>query len=578
MRLKRRIKKYDVEIRSILDINSTFWGYLKMFRKNDGHLQNNLFNSLYGMDSRLALKLQKSWAARFYEHVFCEIDESLFVPLYSSDNGRPNFPVNIFIGLELIKHLKEYTDEALLDEYAFNYQISFALGLRTLGERYFAPRTLYEFRSRLYNYSLEHPDRADPMFAQFEKLTDHFIKVAGLSTSEGRMDSTQIMSNIKLGGRLSLAYDVLACGVKALPEILLNDSLKIFLKADYKTQFLYQLKATDIFSRIQSVINHCVELLRLVEGQPELKHNPAIQIVDRFLKEQATFIEEQNQWIAKGNREISSKALQSAHDGDATYRKKGGKHHVGYALNLLETCADENPVQIVTHFEIASNTTSDIEMLNASLPNAEKLGVKDLYTDGGYYSPKIVEEAEAHGITMHYTDMTGRKTSSNKLPYSSFTIEDKEKIVLCPAKQAPLRTNFNEKNGILSAHFKLEICNECAQKDTCRVKFQKKDTVLYVSQKALDTEEIRMKITNKKERKESTSKRAAIEGTNSALKRAHSAGKLKVRGIVKCGLVIGAKIIAHNFRQLARFFKGEIREKAIKKLSTFNQGIPVSTC
>ena len=67
---------------------------------------------------------------------------------------------------------------------------------------------------------------------------------------------------------------------------------------------------------------HCVQLLRLVEGQPELKDNPAIQIVERFLKEQATFIEEQNQWIAKGNREISSKALQSAHDGDATYRKK----------------------------------------------------------------------------------------------------------------------------------------------------------------------------------------------------------------------------------------------------------------
>ena len=52
-----------------------------------------------------------------------------------------------------------------------------------------------------------------------------------------------------------------------------------------------------------------------------------------------------------------------------------------------------------------------------------------------------------------------------------------------------------------------------------------------ISQKALDTEEIRMKI--KEERKESTSKRAAIEGTNSSLKRAHSAGKLKVRGIVK---------------------------------------------
>ena len=53
------------------------------------------------------------------------------------------------MGLDLIEEIREYTDEVLLDEYSINYQISFALGLRTLGERYFAPRTFYEFLARL---------------------------------------------------------------------------------------------------------------------------------------------------------------------------------------------------------------------------------------------------------------------------------------------------------------------------------------------------------------------------------------------------------------------------------------------
>ncbi|MCR6546975.1 transposase [Dehalobacterium formicoaceticum] len=185
-----------------------------MFRENNEHLQQNLFNNLFTMDSRLAKKLEKSWPAFFYEHVFCKIDESLFSPLYCSDNGRPNFPVNILMGLDLIKEIRGYTDEVLLEEYAYNFQISYALGLRTLEERYFASRTLYEFRARLYNYSLEHPEEADLIFTQFEKLTDHFIKVAGLDTDEARMDSTQIMSNIKLAGRISLAYDVLVNGIK----------------------------------------------------------------------------------------------------------------------------------------------------------------------------------------------------------------------------------------------------------------------------------------------------------------------------------------------------------------------------
>lgn len=85
-----------------------------MFKENKEHLQQDLFNNLYTMDSRLAQKLQKSWASLFYEHVFCKIDESLFAPLYCSDNGRPNFPINILISLDLIKEIRGYTDEVLL--------------------------------------------------------------------------------------------------------------------------------------------------------------------------------------------------------------------------------------------------------------------------------------------------------------------------------------------------------------------------------------------------------------------------------------------------------------------------------
>ncbi|WP_427910095.1 hypothetical protein [Pelotomaculum schinkii] len=46
-----------------------------------------------------------------------------------------------------------------------------------------------------------------------------------------------------------------------------------------------------------------------------------------------------------------------------------------------------------------------------------------------------------------------------------------------------------------------------------------------------------------------------MEGTNSALKRGQGANKLYVRGQVKCSLVLGMKIIGHNFQQLKKFFK-----------------------
>jgi hypothetical protein len=47
--------------------------------------------------------------------------------------------------------------------------------------------------------------------------------------------------------------------------------------------------------------------------------------------------------------------------------------------------------------------------------------------------------------------------------------------------------------------------------------------------------------------------RAAIEGTNSALKRGHELDKLKVRGFVKCNMVVGFKVLAHNFKRFANY-------------------------
>lgn len=66
--------------------------------------------------------------------------------------------------------------------------------------------------------NMENPDQEDLIFGQFENLTGQFIELAGSNTKEQRMDSTQIMTNIKLAGRLSLVYDVLTQAVKACPR------------------------------------------------------------------------------------------------------------------------------------------------------------------------------------------------------------------------------------------------------------------------------------------------------------------------------------------------------------------------
>ena len=77
---------------------------------------------------------------------------------------------------------------------------------------------------------------------------------------------------------------------------------------------------------------------------------------------------------------------------------------------------------------------------------------------------------------------------------------------------------------------------------------------------------------DKQDRNENGNKRAAIEGTNSALKRTYGVGKLRFRGLVRCRLTMGLKTIAHNFHQIVRFFHGDTRQK-YKKIADTCQGI-----
>jgi hypothetical protein len=75
-----------------------------MFRANHNHNQQTLLDSTRWMNPKIREKLEKSWAPIFYEHVFCKIDEEPFAVLYGT-TGKPNFPVNILLSLEYIKHM-----------------------------------------------------------------------------------------------------------------------------------------------------------------------------------------------------------------------------------------------------------------------------------------------------------------------------------------------------------------------------------------------------------------------------------------------------------------------------------------
>ena len=533
-----------------------------MFRKNNSHDQDRLFSHFEDLDIRLKNRLLKTWAPLFYEHVFSQIDEAPFAVLYCDDNGRPNFPINILLSLEFIKHWKDLTDEELLEQASFNYQVAFAIGLRNLGEEYIAPRTLYNFRERIYRHTLENQETGDLIFDQFVKLTNHFVELAQVKTDEQRMDSTFVSPNIQKAGRMALAFDVLLHAVEQCPEEILPDNLREVATPVFKTNLLYKTKASGTQSRLESLLGLSAELLDLVKEKEELASSQPLLLLARFLREQGIWSEEDRKWKARESKDMSANSLQSAHDADATYRKKGNHTSSGYVCNLTETCSKDNEAQLITDYVLEPNTISDVTMIQNQLPDIkERTDLKNLYTDGGYYGESVDEIAREKNVELHFSAMTGKKPNADKMTFDQFEIDQKQRILTCPEKQAPDRAAFDKQSKILSAHFDVEICKQCPRLEECPVKLQKKEAVIRVSQKRLLSDETRAKL-EAGGRQETTNRRAAIEGTNSALKRGQGMDKLEVCGINKCRVVVGLKVIGHNFQQTLHCLNRQLKKLA----------------
>lgn len=180
-----------------------------------------------------------------------------------------------------------------------------------------------------------------------------------------------------------------------------------------------------------------------------------------------------------------------------------------------------------------------------------------MYVDGGFHSEDIHQTASDNDIEIHLTNMTGREPTK-KMPVTDFEIDEHTNVIKkCPGGYIP--TNAGVSNSQTCAHFPHEECANCSLKDKCYSKRQVKDCVVRISLKAVNVSRERQAM--KENKRENTSKRAGIEGTNSALKRS-GLNKLDVRGKGKAKVVSALKVTAQNIKRFIKFMQGGYKSKA----------------
>lgn len=549
-----------------------------MFRKNDQHLQKPLLSGLNELPEKLKEQLEQSWAGTFYEEIFVRIDEEIYAPLYKDEPSRPNIPVNVLVGLEILKAGHGWSDQEMYENYCYNIQVRYALGLRNLGEGQFQLRTMYNFRQRLSQHMQE---TGENLFeTTFEQVTDEQIRAYALKTNQQRMDSTQIGSNIREMSRLQLLVEVLQRVHRVLTpadQAAWAEEFGPYLTGS-SGQYLYQLKGHGSHQPHLVAIGDLMQRL-VTELAEDYSQNPVYQMLDRVFSDHFRLEEATVQ--PKAGQDLSASSLQSPDDLIASYRKKGDEGFIGYVANAAETCHPDNEFQLITKMQTEPNTTEDATMLAEAVPDLKKrTALEQMYTDGAYGSPEVDAALAKQGVELHQTAIRGRQPDTFNLADCQWELDEDKKPV---AVVTPQGDRVEVEPGRVPDRYILRfgpahdqqpapppetsppVASEPAPVDTSASP-QKPDLppVLYFSGQQVDLALRRQRCAQL--RATDHNPRAAVEASMGALKRPFGNDKLPVRGHFRVGMLMLGSAAMLNLRRIWRF-QVEKRKKEAEKMS-----------
>lgn len=438
--------------------NKLWWA---MFIDNSESAQQKMFTLESEMDERLKKKLTTHWSGIFYQKVFLGIDEVIFAPLYCPDNGRPNFPVNILVGMEILKETHRLTDEQLFDRYYFDFSFRKALGLTDFNTHIIAEKTLYNFRAAVAEYDREH--NTSLMEPIFQMLRDDIIRELEIKTGIQRTDSTLIAANIKKMSRLMLFHKVLLNLVRDMKAFGMDVSKEIEdMLGDDEDRFTYRLKREDYDEATRKIGGY---IYRIVAGHVDdwrISGQQSYLNAKRLLDEQCR-IGKRRKVMLKPPEEISSSSMQNPADPDATYRKKNDEAHRGYAAHGVETCDIENKIQVIMDTEVVKNNVDDAKVLADNIGEyKEESGLETMIADGGFVSEDVRDACRDNTVELVTSAIRGKAPdpTMNKFTSIDFVCDDESgEILSCPAGVKPRSASVDENVSV--ANFDPKKCAAC---------------------------------------------------------------------------------------------------------------------
>jgi hypothetical protein len=549
--------------------------------------------SLFENDSRLSESLKRrlkgSWAEGFVKKVLPVLlaAEDEFSVLYCEDNGRPNWSVARMLGISILKEMQNMSDQQALDCLSFDIRWQHALGVEP-EEAYLSRRSILDFRSRMVFVDPE----MKMLRSVFNQVGDAAINDLKISTTEQRLDSTIITSNISTFGRLDLFKKTLTNflkwlkkehpdEVKNLSKSMRNWSRKVDdngwfgsvakLKQPKKrallstlASWLYEIEIT--FTSDES-INACEPYLlvkRLIEEHCEIGTDDDKKDNDDDDDDNDDNNDNESNDTSDDTNGVDkiklrkkvkspSTSMQSPHDPDAGY---SGHKGPGYFAHITETCNNDTTEIVTDYFVEPAGTDTNKDQI--AIENLEASGKQPevLYEDGGYPTAEGMVDAKEKGTQIVAPISTKGNQAEDAICRDQFEFDKDGNCTACPEGHAPLRhgmrTSSSKPSKTLHAFFDGKKCSECKLNNRCMVRPANSGShkTYHIEIDPALIERDRRKTEQKdKEWWDKYKIRSGIEATISEAKRVNGIGKLRVRRITRVTMAVSLKITACNVKR-----------------------------
>lgn len=537
-----------------------------MFKKT------NPQQSLFGIDTQLSeglqTRLRSSWAHLFKAEILPILFkcEDKFSMLYGK-TGRPNFSVARVIGLCLLQEYNDLSDQQALDAFGFDIRWRYALDISD-DHAYLSRRSLVEFRRRL---AAKDPEMK-LIRGIFEKISKRAIKKLNLSTSQQRLDSTLIVSNIRTRGRLDLFAKTITLFIRSLDKDRFSQ-IPNHIRQWYERQpeGWFGMPMDQHKAKLEQLAQYAYKLIAIFKHDNGIQNGEQYGLLVRLFQENCEVKKDTNPDTSEGdNKKIEIKkktkgeTLQSAFDPDASYGHKGS----GYSSHITETCNNQDKNEIITDYEVHGAARSDMGKVPDILNRLEAAGLKPekLFADGGYPSVpsalKVIEREVEFIAPVNRSRIPDEVIGRDQFEFNTDGL-----AVKCPEGHSPIDhrmlSHNNKKGKSLHAIFDGDICRTCSILHNCPVRAPNHRARGCKPQNALGnfrleiTSELRLRdqmyaTQQTVEWKEQYRIRSGVEATMSELKRRHGMGKLRVRRAAKVCFAVACKVIACNIKRWAK--------------------------